>query len=68
MQRGMSAKETAKYLSVSVTTVYRLTAKGSIPAPTRVGGSRRWDRIKLDEMFDENAPSTPSEAWDEALQ
>lgn len=68
MQRGMTRSATAEYLGVSAATVDRWTEKGVIPAPVSVAGRRLWDRLKLDAVFDDDAPLAPSEAWDEALQ
>lgn len=51
--RMMSAAEVADYLRVSVSKVWRLQKRESaFPAPVRIGGSTRWDRLAIDRYLD----------------
>ncbi len=43
----LSAKETATFLSLSRTTLWRRTRSGALPAPLRVAGLTRWRRSEL---------------------
>lgn len=53
----MDAKQTARFLSMSVSNLYKLKAGGSIPPPVRFGRAIRWDRRELEEWIDAGRPS-----------
>ena len=56
MSEIMTPKEVAKYLKMSVLTVYKYAKLGTIPG-FRVGNSWRFDKKKIDEVLlntDEN--------------
>jgi len=46
----MTVREVAEYLKVKERTIYRLVAKGGIPA-FKVGGSWRFRRAEIDEWI-----------------
>ena len=49
----MTVREVAEYLKVKERTIYRLVAKGGIPA-FKVGGSWRFRRAEIDEWITRN--------------
>ena len=48
----MTVKETAEFLRLAITTVYKLANEGNIPA-RKVGGSWRFSRRALDDWLRE---------------
>lgn len=50
-RRWITSRECAEYLSLSVKTVYAQAARGEIPS-SKVGGSIRIDRKRLDEQLE----------------
>ena len=50
MSEIMTPKEVAKYLKMSVLTVYKHAKQGTIPG-FRVGNSWRFDKDKIDEVL-----------------
>ena len=63
MSEIMTPKEVAKYLKMSVLTVYKHAKQGTIPG-FRVGNSWRFDKKKIDEVLlgEENNPDRKSGA------
>ena len=53
MKEYLTIEEVSKKLRVNKRTVYRLAAKGEIPA-FKFGKSWRIDLIKLEKLFEEN--------------
>lgn len=67
--RGLSREEAAEYLGISVSKLDEGVAAGAIPAPETGGpfGRRKvFDRMKLDRVFDEGAPTNEANEWDDA--
>ncbi len=50
MSEIMTPKDVAKYLKMSVLTVYKHAKKGTIPG-FRIGNSWRFDKDKIDEVL-----------------
>jgi prophage regulatory protein len=38
----LTVKDVSQHLNMAVSTVWRLSKKGDLPAPVRIGGSTRW--------------------------
>lgn len=38
----LSVKQTAEFLGIGVSTVWRLSKTGKLPSPIHIGGSTRW--------------------------
>lgn len=51
----MNVREVADFFGVSVSTVWRWTADGSIPEPIKLGGSTRWRRSDIEAVLSANA-------------
>jgi excisionase family DNA binding protein len=49
--------QAAEFLGVSRATFYRLDRSGLVPAPIRLGGSRRWHREHLRSWMDAGCPT-----------
>ena len=60
LQELLSAKETALFLGISRTTLWRKTQDGSLPSPLCVAGLKRWRKSELCAFLD-NAGSARSE-------
>jgi len=52
-RRLYTMKDVAEYLSVSTSTVRRMSERGDLPKPISIGGVRRWDKAQLDRYLDE---------------
>jgi len=61
-KRWITPKEAANYLSLHLKTVYVKISKGEIPA-SRIGGSIRVDKKKLDELMENNELEGSIERW-----
>jgi predicted DNA-binding transcriptional regulator AlpA len=46
----------AKLLGVSIRTIYRLDDSGHLPPPIRLGSSKRWSVIAIEEWLASGAP------------
>lgn len=44
----MTVREVAEHLNIGVSTVWRSVAKGTLPAPIKIGGSTRWRRVEIE--------------------
>jgi len=64
MQRLMSRRQLAAYLAVSPTTVGRMTQRGDLPEPIRLGTLVRWDAQKIDSLINSMSP-TPASEYDD---
>jgi len=51
--RGLRRQEAAAYIAISATMFDAWVAQGIMPSPKRVGGIVVWDRLLIDEAFDE---------------
>jgi len=61
MSEIMTPKEVAKYLKMSVLTVYKHAKQGTIPG-FRIGNSWRFDKQKIDEVLLKAGSSSNSSA------
>ena len=52
-ERLLKVVEVARLLGVSVSTVWRHVANGSLPEPVRFGGVTRWSETELVDHLDE---------------
>jgi len=57
----LTVHEVARMLSCSVRTVYRLTASGRMPRPTRLGALVRWPRHIIEQWVAQGCPGTERE-------
>jgi prophage regulatory protein len=48
----------ARLLRISTRTVYRLSDRGAMPAPVRLGAAVRWRRADLDRWLEAGCPAT----------
>lgn len=55
----LSPSELARYLSVSVRTLWRMRDAGELPAPIKIGRLVRWRKEAVDHWFRETNPTTP---------
>lgn len=46
--RFMKARNMAAHLDMSPSTFYRNVRSGHLPAPVKIGRSRRWDRLDVE--------------------
>jgi len=51
----MTVREVAEFFGVSVSTVWRWAAEGTISKPIKVGGSTRWRRSEIEAITDHEA-------------
>ena len=47
--------EVAALLGISKSSVWRLTANGTLPQPVRIGGMTRWKRAEIEATFSDAA-------------
>lgn len=52
----LSTADLAKVLGVSERHVFTLEKEGHIPAPVRLGGSKRWTRLSIDAWLAAGCP------------
>lgn len=52
--------QVAAMLACSAKTVYRLTDRGAIPKPIRLGGMLRWRRADIEQWIADGCPRSPS--------
>jgi len=57
----LTVHEVARMLSCSARTVYRLTASGRMPRPTRLGALVRWPRQVVEQWVAQGCPGTERE-------
>ena len=66
--RLLNQRELAAYLSISPTTVARMTKRGDLPAPVRLGKTTvRWDLTQIDKFLDSFAKSDGYDDPDDML-
>ena len=53
LPRGLSRRQVAAYVGVSPTTFDAMVGDGRMPKPKQIGKRRVWDRLRVDEAFDE---------------
>ncbi|WP_407493815.1 helix-turn-helix transcriptional regulator [Pseudooceanicola sp. MF1-13] len=58
-ERLLKVGEVAKLLGVSVSTVWRHVANGSLPEPVRFGGITRWAQSELANCLDKMKAERP---------
>ena len=51
--RAMRDQQAAAYLGMSRASFLRLVSEGIMPAPVKVKGMTMWDRLDLDDAFEE---------------
>ena len=56
----LTVNELAGVLNCSYRTVYRLSDRGQIPSPVRLGGLVRWPRPIIDRWIAEGCPARPA--------
>jgi excisionase family DNA binding protein len=44
----LTVRDLAAMLQVGTRTIYNLSAAGKLPAPLKIGGSVRWERVVID--------------------
>jgi excisionase family DNA binding protein len=52
----LSADKLAELLNISVRTLWRLRAAGTLPRPLRIGGSIRWRFDEISQWIDAGCP------------
>lgn len=62
--RGLTRVEAATYVGIGTTKFDEMVAKGRMPKPKRIDGSRRWDRYDLDDAWDNLPESEDVNEWD----
>jgi predicted DNA-binding transcriptional regulator AlpA len=63
--RGLSRGQAAAYIGVGVTKFDQMVDDGRMPRPKRIDGRLVWDRVKLDEAFEElDDDRGPKNEWD----
>jgi predicted DNA-binding transcriptional regulator AlpA len=63
--RGLSRVQAAEYVGVGLTKFDEMVHDSRMPRPKRIDGRLVWDRIKLDEAFDElDDDAGPKNEWD----
>ena len=63
--RGLSRGQSAEYVGVGVTKFDQMVDDGRMPRPKRIDGRLVWDRVKLDEAFEElDDDRGPKNEWD----
>lgn len=67
IKRGFPRTAAAEYIGCSPRTFDSMVAAGRMPEPRLIGSKRVWDRIELDEAF-ENLPRREVNEWDEDLE
>ena len=53
LPRGLSRTEAARYIGIGSSLFDALVAEGSMPRPHVIRGRRVWDRIEVDQHFEE---------------
>lgn len=59
----LTAAEVAKFLSLSVRTLWRLDSGGRLPLPVLVGNSKRWRPDEMRDWVNAGCPLRHSWAW-----
>ena len=55
----LTVNELARIMNCSPRTVYRLSDRGRIPTPVRLGGLVRWSRTVIEKWMAEGCPARP---------
>ena len=68
--RWLDPEDTARYISAQRREVTRLVREGKLPAPSLHLGPRqpRWDRTKIDALFDPGQAQSSEAVLDAAVQ
>ena len=64
--RGLSRVEAAQYVGVSPSLFDQMVKDGRMPKSAAINARRIWDRLKLDQAFEE-LDSSDVNPWDEAM-
>lgn len=63
--RGLSRFQAAAYVGVSPTLFDQMVADGRMPSPQSINSRTVWDRLRIDEAFDELPDRDHGNPWDE---
>jgi predicted DNA-binding transcriptional regulator AlpA len=66
--RGLTREEAAAYLGIGTTLFDDLVKSGLLPAPHKLHGAVRWDRLEVDDAFEKmprNGQGPAAEANDD---
>ena len=62
--RGLSRSCAAEYVGCSPRKFDQMILNGLMPAPRLIGTKRIWDRVELDEAFEELPREVEGDEWD----
>ena len=62
--RGLSRSCAAEYVGCSPRKFDQMIREGIMPAPRLIGTKRIWDRVELDEAFEELPHDVEENPWD----
>ena len=65
LPRGLSRRQSARYVGVGTTVFDEMVADGRMPAPKRVNSLSIWDRLQLDEGIEALPCAKDTNPWDE---
>ncbi len=63
--RGLSRKLAAPYIGVSEGLFNKMVEDGRMPSPLRINGRLVWDRVQIDDAFDELHNTREPNPWDQ---
>jgi len=63
--RGLSRSCAAEYVGCSLRKFDQMVLDGLMPAPRLIGTKKIWDRVELDEAFEELPRELEQGKWDE---
>ena len=63
--RGLSRSRAAEYVGCSPRKFDQMILNGLMPAPRMIGTKKIWDRVELDEAFEELPRELEQGKWDE---
>lgn len=63
--RGLSRSCAAEYVGCSLRKFDQMILDGLMPAPRLIGTKKIWDRVELDEAFEELPRELEQGKWDE---
>jgi predicted DNA-binding transcriptional regulator AlpA len=64
--RGLSRVQAAAYIGVSPSLFDTMVADGRMPKAKRIGARTVWDRLQLNEAFDQLPDERDANPWDKA--
>lgn len=64
----LTAEDVARYLQISIRSVFRLKSLGLLPRPVAVLGSVRWRRADIEEWVAAGCPRLNNGRWDSPNQ